>query len=160
MPALVSSTVLSGRSHSLCPAAMAQRSGVRFGHHVPFGATLVVDQTVCPVWGDITLQVSLFGAWGLLLISGRLSRRRRAVANPQLERVVRFLCSPSMVVVVRRRCSLDVGGVDPSSYAVYLDCCRGCQQHQMRSLPPWLKGCSPMASDVDQVSNLELVGDL
>jgi len=120
----------------------------------------VIDQAVCPVWGDSTLQVSLFGAWGLLLISGRLSKRRRAVVNPQLERVVGFLHSPSMAVITRRRCSLNVGGVDPSGYTVYLDCCRGCQQHQMGSFPPWLEISGSMASDVDKVSDLELVGDL
>lgn len=139
---------------------MAQRSGVRLGHQVPGGATLVVDQTVCPVWGDITLQVSLFGAWGLLLISGRLSKRKRAAANPQLERVAGVLRSPSMAVIIWRRCSLNVGGVDPSGYAVYLDCCRGCQQYQMGSFPPRLEISSSVASDVDEVSDLELVGDL
>lgn len=118
----------------------------------------MVDQTVHPVWGEVTLQVSFFGAWGLLLISGRLSSRRAAM-NPKPEGVACLFHHP-FIVAVLWRCPLGVRSVDPGGDAVYLDSGRGSQQHQIGSLPPWFKVGSTVASDVDEVPNLELVRHL
>lgn len=140
------------KPHPGAPAASLHQDGYSGGHQVHRGCMPVTDHTRSPVEEKIC-HVSCRGECGSLF---DIFTGDEVATEAKLKRMRSFFHNPPILKGLRS--SLSVRCVDPSSYPIDLQGCRGSQENCIGSFPPRFKGACAVSSDKDRISNLELVG--